>query len=230
MPWYGWIRKNNICTGIFKVLGSWPILVLWLLIVNVNVYHIATCFNALWNIPKRGSRINTDRFPKRSPKAQASNIRGSGGMLPWQFFEVLSPLSFPDRLLACSILLGWSLANRRTVSFLISSWKVFVGNKRNLNPNFQVVIMHALHVWSQHLFGLPVRMYGMHRTQFDDSRCNLLLLVIWSRKFDYAPFWPSVTWNFRKAQRWNKSILTFDHCRSSSLAYINLPENKRNKK
>ena len=97
MPWYGWIRKNNICTGIFKVLGSWPILVLWLLIVNVNVYHIATCFNALWNILKRGSRINTDRFPKRSPKAQASNIRGSGGMLPWQFFEVLSPLSFPDR-------------------------------------------------------------------------------------------------------------------------------------
>ena len=119
MPWYGWIRKNNICTGIFKVLGSWPVLVLWVLIVNVNVYHIATCFNALWNIPKRGSRINTDRFPKRSPKAQASNIRGSGGMLPWQFFEVLSPLSFPDRLLASSILLGWSLANRRIVSFLI---------------------------------------------------------------------------------------------------------------
>ena len=108
--------------------------------------------------------------------------------------------------------------------------KFLWGTRGTYNPNFQVVIMHALHVWSQHLFGLPVRMYGMHRTQFDDSRCNLLLLVIWSRKFDHAPFWPSVTWNFRKAQRWNKSVLTFDHCRSSSLAYINLPENKRNKK
>ena len=61
-------------------------------------YHIATCFNALWNIPKTvfksGSRINTDRFLKRSPKVQASNIRGSEGMLPWQFFEFLSPLSW----------------------------------------------------------------------------------------------------------------------------------------
>ena len=117
---------------------------------------------------------------------------------------------------------------------LFHSWfqleKFLWGTRGTCNPNFQVVIMHALHVWSQHLFGLPVRMYGMHRTQFDDSRCNLLLLVIWSRKFDHAPFWSSVTWNFRKAQRWNKSVLTFDHCRSSSLAYINLPENKRNKK
>ena len=98
VPWYGWIRKNNICTDIFKVLGSWPILVWWLLHVNVNVYHIATCFNALWNIPKTvfkgGSRINTHRFLKRSPKVQACNIRGSEGMLPWQFFEFLSPLSW----------------------------------------------------------------------------------------------------------------------------------------
>ena len=66
--------------------------------MNVNVYHIATCFNALRNIPKTvfkgGSRINTHRFLKRSPKVQACNIRGSEGMLPWQFFEFLSPLSW----------------------------------------------------------------------------------------------------------------------------------------
>ena len=35
------------------------------------------------------------------------------------------------------------------------------------NPNLKVVVMHAMHVCSQHLFGLPLRMYGMHRTQFD---------------------------------------------------------------
>ena len=27
--------------------------------------------------------------------------------------------------------------------------------------------MHAMHVCSRHLFGLPLRMYGMHRTRFD---------------------------------------------------------------
>ena len=32
--------------------------------------------------------------------------------------------------------------------------------------------------------------------------------ALWSRVF-----WPSVTWNLRKAQRWSKSFLTFDGCR-----------------
>ena len=33
---------------------------------------------------RRGSRINTDRFPKRAPKAQA--FAGSGGMSQWEIF------------------------------------------------------------------------------------------------------------------------------------------------
>ena len=33
---------------------------------------------------RRGSRINTDRFPKRAPKAQA--FAGSGGMSLWEIF------------------------------------------------------------------------------------------------------------------------------------------------
>ena len=32
------------------------------------------------------------------------------------------------------------------------------------NPNLQVVIAHASYVCSQHSFGIPLRMYGMHRT------------------------------------------------------------------
>ena len=38
-----------------------------------------------------------------------------------------------------------------------------------INHNLQVVVAHALHVRSQHSFGLPLRMNGMHRTQFDHS-------------------------------------------------------------
>ena len=33
---------------------------------------------------------------------------------------------------------------------------------------------------SQHLFGLPLRMNGMHRTQFGHTHLDLLPLVIWS--------------------------------------------------
>ena len=38
---------------------------------------------------RRGSRINTDRFPKQAPKLPG----GSGGMLPWEIFWILTPLS-----------------------------------------------------------------------------------------------------------------------------------------
>ena len=45
---------------------------------------------------RRGSRINTDRFPKRAPKAQA--FAGSGGMSQWEIFFLIltsqSPLSW----------------------------------------------------------------------------------------------------------------------------------------
>ena len=59
----------------------------------------------------------------------------------------------------------------------------------------QAVITLALHGCCQPLFGLPLRMNGMHWTQFDHACFDLLPLVIWSRVF-----WPSVTWNLRKAQ------------------------------
>ena len=48
--------------------------------------------------------------------------------------------------------------------------------------------------------GLPLRMNGMHRTQFEHARLDLLSLEIWSRVF-----WLSVAWNLRKAQRSSKS-------------------------
>ena len=66
--------------------------------------------------------------------------------------------------------------------------------------------MHLSLVCSQHSFGLPLRMNGMLKTQFDHAYFELLPLVIWSRVF-----WPPVMGNLRKAQRWRKSVLTF-HC------------------
>ena len=41
------------------------------------------------------------------------------------------------------------------------------------NPNLQAVIRHA-----SHSFGLPLRMYGMHRTHFDHAYLGLVSLVI----------------------------------------------------
>ena len=35
--------------------------------------------------------------------------------------------------------------------------------------------------YSQHSFGLPLRMYGMHGTQFDHARLDLLSLVLMTR-------------------------------------------------
>ena len=39
-------------------------------------------------------------------------------------------------------------------------------NHASSNPG-QVVITHASHVCSRHSFGLPLRMNGVHKTQFD---------------------------------------------------------------
>ena len=79
---------------------------------------------------RRGSRTNTDRFPKRAPKAQDSRAGGGGGVWrhapPWNFLDfnfLKCPfLGFPshsDRISATYIHLEWSLA----------SWKVFYSSK-----------------------------------------------------------------------------------------------------
>ena len=60
---------------------------------------------------------------------------------------------------------------------------VVAGDKRTRNPNVKVVITHASHVCRQLSFGLPLRMNGMHRTQFDHVRLDLLSLVILPRVF-----------------------------------------------
>ena len=46
------------------------------------------------------------------------------------------------------------------------------------NPHFQVVVAHASLVCSQDSFGPPLRMHGMHKTQFDNECLDLLSLEI----------------------------------------------------
>ena len=74
-------------------------------IINFRCFELRFCSSVTFCLksPKnhhvrRGSRINTDRFPIREPKVKASQGRGRG------------------RILTSSILLGWSLANQRTIS------------------------------------------------------------------------------------------------------------------
>ena len=74
---------------------------------------------------------------------------------------------------------------------------------------------YMLHVCRQGSFGLPLRMNGMHRKQFDHALLDPLLLVIWS-----CVFWLSVMWNLCKVQRWSKSVLTFDHCLRNLWLYL----------
>ena len=46
------------------------------------------------------------------------------------------------------------------------------------NPSVQVVITHESHVRSQHLVGVPLRMNGMYRTEFDHAHFDRLDLII----------------------------------------------------
>ena len=55
---------------------------------------------------------------------------------------------------------------------------IIVATRKTRSANLQVVITHASHVCSQHSFGLPLRMNGMHIVQFDLARLDLLSLVI----------------------------------------------------
>ena len=82
------------------------------------------------------------------------------------------------------------------------------------NPNLQVVITHAWHVRSQHEFELPLRINGMHRTQFDHARLYLLPLVIWSRVF-----WPYATLKLTQSTAMEQKRFDLRSCRPHSLTF-----------
>ena len=56
-------------------------------------------------------------------------------------------------------------------------------------------------------FGLPLRMNGMYRTQFEQECLDLLPLAIWSRVF-----WPSATLKLKQRTALEQKRLTFNLC------------------
>ena len=73
-----------------------------------------------------------------------------------------------------------------TTTFTIKSVKNQLRATRGArNPNLQVVITHASHVYGQHSLGLPLRVSGIHKTPFDHARFDRLPRVSCSRVFDH---------------------------------------------
>ena len=107
-------------------------------------------------------------------------------------------------MLGKKVILNWpELPHTWFISLKTKSSGKIIGARYT---NLQIVIMHALHACSLYSFGLPLRMNGMHRMQFDHVRLDFLSLIIWLRVFRL-----SVTWHFCKEQWWSKG-LTFDCC------------------
>ena len=108
------------------------------------------------------------------------------------------------------------------------------------NPYLQVVITHASHVCNQHSFGLPLRMNGMYRTQFDHARMDPLPFVKLIRRIltichvkrtqstalelpcDQAFFFFQNKKEIRTPDgrlRWSKSAWITDRCRPHSITF-----------
>ena len=85
------------------------------------------------------------------------------------------------------------------VTFIRPAYQLLRAKGGARNPNRQVAITHASHlfVWT------PTKNeWNAHRTHFDQERFGLLSIVIWSHVFYHLS-----GANLRKAQRWSKSVL-----------------------
>ena len=108
---------------------------------------------------------------------------------------------------SCQIIIPQSAVDRKSGTVLNFScsinMKLLRATRGAHNPNLQVVIMHTSHLCRQHSFGLPLRMNGMHKTQFDCACFDFLPCIIWS-----CVFWSSVKWNVPKRTALKQKCLT----------------------
>ena len=65
-----------------------------------------------------------------------------------------------------------------TCSLMLRSCAVMYPEQSTIAQMYHERVMHALHVCSQHSFGLLLKMNGMHRTHFNPAHLDLLSLVI----------------------------------------------------
>ena len=108
------------------------------------------CITVYWNknsSSRHESRINIDQFPKQVPKF----LGGSGGMLPWEIFLILTPLSPLFWLsesfrqdIASSILLRWSIF---TIHFPDFNWESFLFKTYLLWKIWLISIKQRKPVW-----------------------------------------------------------------------------------
>ena len=113
---------------------------------------------------------------------------------------------------------------------LLFSYIILLFRATRRNPKLRVVITHA-RVCSYARIPRPVSTgvenvacirldfhvnneWKAHNAIWSRTFEPSIWLVIWSRVF-----WLSVTWNLRQAQRWSKSVLTFDRCRPHYLTF-----------
>ena len=101
------------------------------------------------------------------------------------------------------------------MAFLFNDNKYFlVRATRAALQNLLFVITHASHVCSQHLFGPPLRMNRIYRTQFEHARFNLLSLNLITHVWTISHEKPTQSTHCTGAK-------TFD-LRSSSPTLLNL--------
>ena len=77
--------------------------------------------------------------------------------------------------------------------YTLTQWeKVNTNNCRASNPNYQVTFTHKWHIYSPHLFGLPLRMNGMQRM----CKC-MHVCTFYHLQSDHGP---SIKQNIQKEQ------------------------------
>ena len=95
---------------------------------------------------------------------------------------------------------------------------------------FSTILISRLLLRMHHMYLGSIR-WDFHQECMECKECNLssrldlISLVIWS-----CVFWPSITWNLCKVQRWSKSVLTFDRYRPHYIMFLNFQfNNDKNK-
>ena len=89
-------------------------------------------------------------------------------------YYLFSVFSYQERKLEDLLNQRKQVCNRSPIILTIA------GDKRSPQSLSPGCYYACVTLCSQHLFGLPLRMNGMHRTQFGHAHLDLLPLVIWS--------------------------------------------------
>ena len=103
-----------------------------------------------------------------------SRFKWNSGFHSCVDYYLFSVFSYQERKLEDLLNQRKQVCNRSPIILTIA------GDKRSPQSLSPGCYYACVTLCSQHLFGLPLRMNGMHRTQFGHAHLDLLPLVIWS--------------------------------------------------